>query len=103
MAVIYITKENFAAEVKNCEQTVLLDFFATWCGPCKMLSPVLDEVAAEVTDAKICKIDIDQESDLASEFGVMSIPTLVVIKDGKIVETTVGSKSKEEILALIGK
>ena len=101
MSVLKVNKENFATEVLNAQGTVLVDFFADWCGPCKMLSPVLDEIAEEQTELKVCKVNVDDEPELASRYGVMSIPTLVVIRDGKEVNKSVGVVSKEEILALV--
>ena len=84
MAVITITKENFEAEVLKSAQPVLLDFWAAWCGPCRMLSPIVDEVAEERTDVKVGKVNVDEQPDLAAEFGVMSIPTLLLFENGKI-------------------
>ncbi len=101
MSVLKINKENFETEVLNAQGTVLVDFFADWCGPCKMLSPVIDEIAEEQTELKVCKVNVDDEPELASRYGVMSIPTLVVIRDGKEVNKSVGVVSKEEILALV--
>lgn len=101
MSVLTITKENFEKEVKNSEDTVLLDFWASWCGPCRMVSPIVDEIAEEVTDKKVGKINVDNEPELAQAFGVMSIPTLVVMKNGKIVNTSVGVKSKQAILNML--
>lgn len=98
---VTITKENIETEVINSEKTVLLDFWAPWCGPCKMLSPVIDEIANEVQDIKVGKINIDEEQELAMEFGIMSIPTLAVVKDGKIVSKSVGVRAKPDILDMI--
>lgn len=103
MAVVTITSANFEQEVLNSDKTVLIDFWASWCGPCKMLSPVVDEIAEEVSDAKICKINVDDEPDLASRFQVMSIPTLVVIQNGAEVRRSVGVQPKDAILGMIGK
>ncbi len=101
MSVLKITKNNFEEEVMNSSQTVLLDFWAAWCGPCRMLSPVIDELAAERTDIKVGKINVDEEQELAARFGVMSIPTLVVIKDGRIVNQASGARPKAQVLSLI--
>ena len=101
MSTLTITKENFEAEVKNSDKPVLLDFWAPWCGPCKMVSPIIDEIANEVTHAKVGKINIDEQPELAAAHNVMSIPTLLVIKDGKVASSSVGSKSKAAILEMI--
>lgn len=101
MAVITINKKNFEAEVLQSEKPVLLDFWASWCGPCKMLSPIVDEVAEERDDIKVCKVNVDEEEELARQFGIMSIPTLVVIKNGKTVNTSLGYKPKSAVLALL--
>ncbi|WP_312640452.1 thioredoxin [Hydrogenoanaerobacterium sp.] len=104
MSVMTITKENFEAEVIRSEKTVLLDFWAPWCGPCRMVSPIVDEVAQEVSaTAKVGKINVDEQPELAAEFQVMSIPTLAVIKDGKVVQSSVGAKSKAAILGMLEK
>ena len=101
MSVITVTKENFQSEVLESGKTVLIDFWAEWCGPCRMLSPVVDEIANEQTDVKVCKVNVDNEPELATQFGVMSIPTLVVIKDGKVVNQSVGVQHKNNILAML--
>ncbi len=101
MSVITVTKQNFQSEVLQSDKTVLIDFWAQWCGPCRMLSPVVDEIANEQTDIKVCKVNIDDEPELATQFGVMSIPTLVVIKDGKVVNQSVGVQPKENILTMV--
>ena len=101
MALIKLTSDNFQTEVMQSEQPVLIDFWASWCGPCKMLSPVVEEIAEEVTDFKVASYNVDDEMDLASEFGVQSIPTLVVIKNGEEADRSVGVISKEEILSLV--
>ena len=99
MAVITITKENYDDEVIKSPVPVLLDFWATWCGPCRMLSPIVDEIANEVEGkAKVCKINVDEQPDLAQQFGIMSIPTLVFMKNGEIVAKEVGVRSKQAIL-----
>ena len=97
MSVLHITNDSFQSEVLNHKGTVLLDFFATWCGPCKMLSPILEQVANDNPDVKVVKVDVDEEPALAQHFGVMSIPTLVVFKDGQAVSQSVGGKSKAQI------
>ncbi len=97
-----ITKENFQQEVLESTQTVLVDFWATWCGPCKMLSPVVDAIAQEKPEIKVCKINVDDEPELAMQYGVMSIPMLAVFKNGQVVNATVGVQPKENILALLG-
>lgn len=102
MAVVTITKDNFAQEVLHSEKPVLLDFWATWCGPCRMLSPIVDEVAEEHGDIKVGKVNVDEQPELAAEFGVMSIPTLLVFKDGKLVNQSVGARPKSGVLALLG-
>ena len=99
--IVTITNENFESEVIQSDQTVLIDFYADWCGPCKMLSPIVTEVAKENPDVKVVKIDVDAEQDLAIEYQVMSIPTLVVIKNGNEVNRAVGLIDKSEILSLI--
>ena len=101
MAVITITKENFEAEVLKSAQPVLLDFWAAWCGPCRMLSPIVDEVAEERTDVKVGKVNVDEQMELAMRFQVSSIPMLVVFKDGKAVAKSVGYRSKAEITAMV--
>lgn len=101
MSVKTITKQNFDHEVMNAEKPVLLDFWAVWCGPCKRLSPVIDRLAREREDIEVGKIDIDSEMELARRFGVMSIPTLVVIKDGKILAHRTGILSKEKLQAML--
>ena len=100
MSVITITKENFAAEVLNSDKPVLLDFWASWCGPCRMLSPIVDQVADERPDVKVGKVNVDEQPDLAGQFGVMSIPALLVFKNGKLVNQSVGSRPKAGVLAL---
>lgn len=101
MAVLKVSGENFEKEVLQANQTVLVDFFANWCGPCKMLSPIVDEVANEVNNVKVCKVNIDEARDLASKYEIMSIPTLLVFKNGSVVNTSLGLVSKQKILDLI--
>lgn len=101
MAVITITTDNFEKEIMESERTVLLDFFATWCGPCRMVGPVLEEIAEERKDILVGKIDVDAQSALAAQFSVTSIPTLVIIKDGKITNKAVGARNKREILSML--
>ena len=100
MSLIHVTKDNFA-EVKASDKPVLLDFFATWCGPCRMISPFIEQIAEEHPEYVIAKIDVDEEPELAQEFGIQSIPTLVVIKNGEVVNTAVGGRPKDAILALL--
>lgn len=101
MAVINVTKDNYEEEVLNCQQTVLLDFWAPWCGPCRMVAPIVEEIAGERPDLKVCKVNVDEAQDLAAQFGVISIPTLVVMKQGKVVNQSVGARPKDQILALL--
>ena len=103
MSAIALTKHNFSQEVLDSAQTVLVDFWAGWCGPCQMLGPVIEEVAAEVDDVKICKVDVDQCMDLARQYKVVSIPMLVVFENGEVTGKQLGLISKEEVLHLIGK
>ena len=102
MAVIEITKENFEAEVLRSAQPVLLDFWAAWCGPCRMLSPIVDEVAEERSDVKVGKVNVDEQPELAERFGVMSIPTLLVFEQGRLVRQAVGARPKAGVLELLG-
>ena len=98
MAALHITKENFDSEVLDSDKPVLVDFWAAWCGPCQMLLPTIEELADEVKDAKICKVNVDEQPELAAQFNVMTIPTLVVIKDGNVISRSSGVASKQEIL-----
>ena len=101
MTEMNITKENFEAEVMNSDRPVLIDFWAPWCGPCRMLSPTISEIAEEYGDkVKVCKVNVDEQGELASTFGVMSIPTLVVIKDGKVVNSVTGVRPKDQIVSM---
>jgi thioredoxin 1 len=101
MSTLTITKENFENEVLRSDKPVLLDFWAAWCGPCRMVSPVVDEIAGEVKTAKVGKINVDEQPELAQAFSVMSIPTLAVVKGGKIVKTMVGARPKADILRML--
>ena len=101
MSVLYVTKENFEAEVLQSDKPVLVDFFATWCGPCKMIAPTIDEVAAEREDVKVCKIDVDKDPELAIQFKVASIPTLMVFSGGDVVKHALGALPKKDILAML--
>ncbi|MBR0598280.1 thioredoxin [Sinanaerobacter chloroacetimidivorans] len=101
MSALTITKENFESEVLQSDKPVLLDFWAAWCGPCKMVSPVIDEIASEIQDAKVCKINVDEQPELAAKFKIMSIPTLAVMKGGEVIQTAVGAKHKSAILSML--
>ena len=101
MSVLHITKENFVNEVLNSDRPVLVDFWASWCGTCRMVSPLVDEIAAEHPEIKVGKINVDEQPELASQFQVMSIPTLMVVKNGQVTQRTVGARPKNQILALV--
>lgn len=101
MGAIHLTKDNFKAEVLEAKVPVLVDFWASWCGPCQMVAPVIEEIAEEVTDARIAKVDVDEQPELAREYKVMSIPTLMVFKDGKAVKRELGARPKEVILEML--
>ena len=101
MSAVKITENNFHQEVMESEKPVLLDFWATWCGPCRMVSPVVEEIAAQHPEIKVGKVNVDEEPALAARFGVMSIPSLFVLKDGKVTNHAVGARPKEQILSLV--
>ena len=101
MSVIVVNKDNFQKEVMESDRTVLIDFWASWCGPCRMVSPIVDEIAQEHPEIKVCKVNVDEEGELAAQFGVMSIPSLFVIKEGKVVNQSVGALPKNQILELL--
>ena len=101
MSAINVNKKNFNQEVLNSDKPVLMDFWAPWCGPCRMVAPLVDEIAKERSDIKVVKINVDEEQELAMQFGVMSIPTLVVMKNGKIVNQVTGARPKAQILAML--
>ena len=101
MSAININKNNFQNEVLNSDKKVILDFWAPWCGPCRMVVPIVEEIADERPDIKVGKINVDEEAELASQFGIMSIPTLVVIENGKIVNQAIGARPKEAILGML--
>ena len=101
MSVVHVQKATFQQEVMESDKPVLLDFWATWCNPCRMLAPVLDEIAAERPDIKVCKVDIDENPELAAQFQVMSIPTLMVVKNGQIVNQSTGVRPKRQILGML--
>ena len=101
MSVLNLTKENYENEVLKSDKTVLIDFYATWCGPCRMGSPIVDEIADEHPEYLVCKVNVDEEAELAKQFGIMSIPALFVLKDGEVVDSVVGYRPKETILELL--
>lgn len=101
MSTIQITKENFQEEVLNSDKPVLLDFWASWCGPCRMVGPALEEIAEERPDIKVGKINVDEQPELSAQFQIMSIPALMVMKNGQIVNSSVGARPKKQILELL--
>lgn len=102
MSVIILNEDNFEKEVLKSEKTVLIDFWASWCGPCKMMAPIVDEIAEEIGDnVKVCKINIDEEQSLAVKYGIMSIPTFVVLKNGNEIGRTIGVQDKSEIVKML--
>lgn len=101
MSILNLTEKDFDREVMESDKPVLVDFFATWCGPCNMLHPIIEEIAEEHPEYKICQVDVDREPDLAMRFGVMSIPSLIAVKNGEIVETSLGFCSKDEVLEML--
>ena len=96
-----VTLENFDQEVLHSDKTVLLDFWATWCGPCRMVAPILEEIAGERPDIKVCKVNVDEQPELASRYRIMSIPTLMVVKNGQVVNQAVGARPKSQILSML--
>ena len=103
MSVLTVTKENFQSEVLTSTKPVLLDFWASWCGPCMMVSPTIDQIAEENEDILVGKINVDEQPELASTFGIVSIPTLIIIKDGRVSSQVVGVRTKPQILEMLGK
>ena len=98
---VVINKENFESEVLKSDKHVIVDFWATWCGPCAMLAPTIKEIAEENPDIKVCKADVDENMELAQQFKISVVPTLLAFKDGKVVNTLVGAESKDQILAML--
>ena len=101
MSAIQVNKDNFQEVVLNSDKPVLVDFWASWCGPCRMVAPVLEAIANERSDVKVCKINVDEEPELAGRYNVMSIPTLLVVKEGQVVNQAVGARPKSQILSLL--
>lgn len=102
MAITVLTKANFEAEAVKSDRPVLIDFWAPWCGPCRMLSPIIDEIAEETDAVKVCKVNVDDEGELAAQFGIMNIPTLILMVNGEVKDTSMGYKTKDEVLEFIG-
>lgn len=102
MAVVKLTAENFEKEVLQSEKPVLVDFYADWCGPCQMMGPVVEEISNEVNDAKVCKINIDEQMPIAQKYGVMSIPTFIVFKNGDVADKKMGAMPKSAVLSMLG-
>lgn len=100
MSVIKLTAQNFEQEVMKSDKPVLVDFYADWCGPCKTMSPIVEEISKEKTDAKVCKLNIDEEMEIAQKYGVMSIPTFIVFKDGQVIKKDMGAKPKNAVLSM---
>lgn len=101
MSAIHINRNNFESEVLKSDKKVLVDFWAPWCGPCRMVGPIVDAIADERPDVKVCKINVDEEQDLATQFGIMSIPTLMVMQDGKVITQVMGARPKDAILKML--
>ncbi|MGI6214483.1 MAG: thioredoxin [Christensenellales bacterium] len=101
MSVLTLTKENFDKEVFQSDKPVLVDFWASWCGPCRMISPIVDEIASENPDIKVAKVNVDEQPALAQQFGVMSIPTIIAFKDGKEINKSVGVRSKQDLVSMV--
>ena len=101
MSAIQVNKDNFQEVVLNSDKPVLVDFWASWCGPCRMVAPILEEIANERSDVKVCKINVDEEPELAGHYNVMSIPTMIVVKEGQVVNQAVGARPKSQILSLL--
>ncbi len=101
MAALHLTTDNFRKEVLEYEGTAMVDFWASWCGPCQMVGPIIEEIANEVSDVKVCKVNVDEQPDIAGKYNVMSIPTIMIFKNGEPVNVSVGAKPKSELLALL--
>ena len=101
MAIVKANKDNFDAEVLACEQTVLVDFYADWCGPCKMIAPYIEEISKEKSDIKVGKINVDEQAELATKFNIFSIPTIIIMKEGRVANQAIGYRTKQELLELL--